>query len=160
MRTANSRVRKWRRIASAFLFAQVSAALFAAPSIWARYGSRDVGSTGARVAAFRVYAEEAELLSDDAVCEDPSDPAVYRVRLKNDSECSVSFEVSALQSAGLPARVELQGSSGTLEAGEEKALEVRITVPEESFLELTESISIDDIALEAVFTQEVPGGAS
>ena len=160
MRTANSRVRKWRRIASAFLFAAVSAALFAAPSIWARYGSRDAGSTGARVAAFRVSLGEAALLSEDAVAENPSDPVVYRVRLRNGSECSVAYELSVFQGADVPVRIEAQNGRGTLSSGEEKTADITITVPEESFLGLTESISIDDISVEAVFTQAEPGGVS
>ena len=160
MRTANSRVRKWRGIASAFLLAAVSAALFAAPSIWARYGSRDAGSTGARVAVFKVSAEDAELLSDDSSAAGPEDPVIYRIRLRNGSECSVAYELSVYQGSGVPVHVEMQGMRGTLGAGEEQAVVVTLTVPEESFLGLTESVILDDIMAEAVFTQAEPGGAS
>lgn len=142
------------------MFAAVIWVLFIGPASQARYGSRDVGSANARVAAFQVTLSEAELRTGDSVAEGPGDPVIYRIRLQNDSECEVDYVLNLVNGSGKTVDHEITESEGRLAIGEEKTVLVSLAVPEETFLGMTESGEIGGISVEAVFTQANPGGAS
>ena len=142
------------------LFASGLAVLSFVPAIHARYGSRDAGSAGARVAVFEVTAGEAELISADALAEGPEDQVIYRIRVKNESECEAVYSLEILNDSGIPVDFEIAEPEGRLGIGEEKTVRIVLWVPEESFRQCTESRTLEGIFAEVSFTQAEPGGTS
>ncbi len=147
--------RKWRLVLPC-VFALSLALLFRAPGIFARYGTKNEGRTGARVASFEVDLQDAELLSDDSELRDPDDQAVYRVRFRNRSECRSHYEVRITNGSGMDVDWVINEPEGILEIGEEKELLVTLKLPAGTFLGLAGSTAVEGIRAEAVFTQEEP----
>ena len=160
MKTERKRCLRRRGLRLPCVFAALILVLFTAPVIHARYGSLDGGSANARVAAFQVSMGEAELRTDDSVAESPDDPVVYGIRLQNGSECEVEYVLNLVNSAEKTVDYEITEAQGRLAIGEEKTVLITLGVPEETFLQMTESEEIRGISVEAVFTQADPGGAS
>ena len=160
MKTERKRwLRRWGQwVPGVFVF--VIAVLFTTPAIHARYLSRDEGSANARVASFQVTLGEAELRTGDSVAEGPGDPVIYRIRLQNGSECEVDYVLNLVNSTEKTVDYEITEAAGRLQIGEEKTVLISLAVPEETFLQMTESEEIRGISVEAVFTQANPGGAS
>ncbi len=160
MKTERKRCPKGRGLRLPCVLAAVILVLFTAPAIHARYGSRDGGSANARVAAFQVSLGEPELRTGDSAAEGPGDPVIYSIRLRNGSECAVDYVLKLVNGARKTVDYAITESEGRLAIGEEKTVLVSLSVPEETFLQMTESEEIRGISVEAVFTQADPGGAS
>lgn len=132
---------------------------FLVPRIHARYGSRNGGSAGARVAAFRAAVSPLDLISPDTEASGPEDEVVYRISVKNDSECEADYRLELTNASGKSVDWVITEPEGHLGIGEEKTVRISLSVPEETFRTMTESTAIDGLGLTVSLTQAEPGGA-
>ena len=149
-----------RRWGTAFfcLMVSVLAIPFLVPAIHARYGSRDEGRTGARVAAFQVAVSPLDLVSPDSEASSPDDQVVYRLSVRNDSECEADYRLEFKNDSGKTVDWVITEPEGHLGIGEEKTVRISLSVPEEKFRTITESMPIEGLGLMVSLTQAEPGG--
>ncbi len=158
MKTGNYRFGGRWKLALPCLLCSALALILGVPEIFARYGSREEGRVGARVASFQVSLGSAQLITPDHEADDPEDQVVYRVRLKNESECRSYYELEIVNDSRHTVAWVIAEPQGILEIGEEKSVDITLQVPESTFSMLTASTELEGIRLEAAFSQAWPGG--